>query len=198
MLKTHMLVLCACLLYPPFQVNFKTLTTIKSSLTCHWPHMWTSYDGHLSVSSGTWQGFQLGVDIKTSICYNEIGPFAHNVLTILGSIVNMVGRVYVIIWREKNIHFDFLYFKIINTYSTPNVKICLKTIPNLIQKPQLCLECCALLLLHHNVGVMANAEWLPCLWLGLSALCIKQWHRLHMLADQLWAHSRRCITNLTL
>ena len=135
---------------------------------------------------------------QTNICYNEIGPFAHNVLTILGSIVNMVGRVYVIIWREKNIHFDFLYFKIINTYSTPNVKICLKTIPNLIQKPQLCLECCALLLLHHNVGVMANAEWLPCLWLGLSALCIKQWHRLHMLADQLWAHSRRCITNLTL
>jgi hypothetical protein len=49
------------------------------------------------ISSGTWQGLQLELDIKTNMCYNEIGPFAHNVLTILGSIVNMIGRAYVII-----------------------------------------------------------------------------------------------------
>ena len=51
--------------------------------------------GHLYLT-GMW----LGVDIKNRLpkgmCLKEIIPGAHNMLTILGSIVNMIEKTYMI------------------------------------------------------------------------------------------------------
>lgn len=44
---------------------------------------------------GMWLGAGLKMDTKKSMCLKEIGLHAQNMLTILSSIVNMIGGSYV-------------------------------------------------------------------------------------------------------
>ena len=42
-------------------------------------------------------------------CYDDIELCAQDILTILGSILNItIGRAFVITWRERKLHFDIL------------------------------------------------------------------------------------------
>ena len=54
------------------------------------------------ILSGIWQGLLWRTDTKQrQKYYNEIGLFAQNIDTILGSIVYSVGRAYVILQRKR-------------------------------------------------------------------------------------------------
>jgi len=54
-----------------------------------------------------WEGLLLRTDIRKT-CDNEIELYAWNVLTLLGSTINTIGRAYVITCNEaeKNFQFD--------------------------------------------------------------------------------------------
>lgn len=47
--------------------------------------------------------------MDTKICSNEIGMYAQNMITILGSIVNIIGETYVTINEHENVQFDNEY-----------------------------------------------------------------------------------------
>ena len=47
---------------------------------------------------------------QKDMCCNEIGPCVQNMDIILVSIVNPIGRAYVIFKEKENFHFDLLYF----------------------------------------------------------------------------------------
>ena len=43
------------------------------------------------IFSGMWLGMVLRIETKTYVCFKEIGLCAQNTLTILDSLVNMIG-----------------------------------------------------------------------------------------------------------
>jgi hypothetical protein len=53
--------------------------------------------------SGMWLGADLRIDIKKYICSIEIGLRAQSMLTILGSIANMIGRTYMTTYMRMRI-----------------------------------------------------------------------------------------------
>ena len=59
--------------------------------------MWSLFLIGRLYLSGIWQGLQLGMDTKKDRCHDEIGPCAQTIKTILGSLVNKIERVYVIV-----------------------------------------------------------------------------------------------------
>jgi hypothetical protein len=66
---------------------------------------------------------------KKDTCFDEVGLCAQNIDTILDSIVNTIGRVYVINWkRERN--FNFTSYDYCISTPTPKVEMTIFEIHN--------------------------------------------------------------------